>query len=318
MKLSDGLLKMNQPNIVFIGGTGRCGTNVIKDILSLNQDVGSLPFETRFTIDPDGLIDSLTGITQASSPFIADLKIKRLKSFLKQLSTKNSASLIDKSYYADWELSKHFHNYDELVDKLIKGVSHFTYTAKWPGALSNNSLMYHSTDASTIEFEFSEFINTLYSDFLYRNNKKIYVEDNTYNSLFIDKLLHLCPNAKFIHMVRDPRDVIASYIGQRWTPTDLADVIYFYKNLINSSIKNERKLNCDSFIRIKLEDLCKEPKHVLNKLSIFCGIDYVEEFSKFDLTRSNSGRWQTQFSTTEIEFITETLQDELTMLGYSQ
>ena len=37
-------------NLIFIGGSGRSGTNILRNLLSKHSQVGSLPFEYRFII----------------------------------------------------------------------------------------------------------------------------------------------------------------------------------------------------------------------------------------------------------------------------
>ena len=43
-----------EPNILFVGGVGRSGTSVTRQVLGLHPQVANLPFEYRFIIDPDG------------------------------------------------------------------------------------------------------------------------------------------------------------------------------------------------------------------------------------------------------------------------
>ena len=85
---------MKKVPILLIGGVGRSGTNLLKEILSLHSDVFSLPFETRFTIDPDGVVPTYIALKKSWSPFISEKAIKRLDLFLKKLSKKK---FIDKT-----------------------------------------------------------------------------------------------------------------------------------------------------------------------------------------------------------------------------
>ena len=72
---------MSNSNYIMISGTGRSGTNIIKDILNLNSSVYALPFEHRITIDPDGIIDFYLSSLNIWSPYMYDKKLKNLKSF---------------------------------------------------------------------------------------------------------------------------------------------------------------------------------------------------------------------------------------------
>jgi hypothetical protein len=310
-----GYQKMNLAKTLFIGGTGRCGTNVLKDVLSLHKSVYSLPFETRFTIDPDGLIPSLIALREAQSPFVADVTLKRLETFLLSLAEKGGINDDKGGKYKDWELSKHFHNYTELVLKLVKDSTEFQYKATWPGAL-NGIIMYHGRDLNKYKIAFSSFLNELILSLLNNVQKELYIEDNTYNSLFIPDLLDLCPKGKYVHMIRDPRDVIASYVTQRWTPTILKDVVYFYKGLIAKSLVNETKLNSNQFLRVKLEDLCIDPRNTVDSICNLCDLEISNFYSAFDLERSNTGRWKTQFTALEQKYLNNALTCELNSLGY--
>ena len=54
--------------VIFIGGSGRSGTNILRKILSNHSKVASLPFEHRFIIDPNGIIDFYNSFTLNWSP----------------------------------------------------------------------------------------------------------------------------------------------------------------------------------------------------------------------------------------------------------
>ena len=72
--------------VVFIGGTGRCGTSITSAILGKHSLVTTLPFEYRFIIDPDGIVDFFRSYAATWSPFMADRRLKRLERFLLTLS----------------------------------------------------------------------------------------------------------------------------------------------------------------------------------------------------------------------------------------
>ena len=121
-------------NVIFIGGSGRSGTNILRKLLSNHSQVASLPFEYRFIIDPDGIVDFYNSFTSNWSPYYSDVKIKRLNIFLINLAEKNNT----KSNYIDWELSKYFPHYIENVQKLISNLKSFEYDGLWPGSNKNN------------------------------------------------------------------------------------------------------------------------------------------------------------------------------------
>ena len=52
----------------FIGGTGRCGTSILRTVLSRHSSVATLPIEHRLTVDPDGIFDFYRSYTTGWSP----------------------------------------------------------------------------------------------------------------------------------------------------------------------------------------------------------------------------------------------------------
>jgi hypothetical protein len=65
--------------MIFVGGTGRSGTSIVKELIAAHPGAASLPFEYRFIIDPDGLVDFYTSYTAAWSPYLADRTLKAAK-----------------------------------------------------------------------------------------------------------------------------------------------------------------------------------------------------------------------------------------------
>ncbi|MEP5072315.1 MAG: sulfotransferase, partial [Crocinitomicaceae bacterium] len=63
--------------IVFIGGTGRSGTTVLAKILSSHPNMMAFDFETRFLVDPDGLLSLFHTWNNNWSPYTASKALVR-------------------------------------------------------------------------------------------------------------------------------------------------------------------------------------------------------------------------------------------------
>lgn len=291
-------------NIVFIGGTGRSGTNILLKILKKHSQVAGLFFEKRFILDPDGIIDFYHSY-QNWSPYLANVKIKRLEKLFLDLSRTGSEN------YADWELSKHIPNYEEYVKELILELKEFSYKADWWA--SNNSELYYGRPKSKQELAeiFAAFLRKI------ADKDKVYIEDATWSILFADPLSQILPEAKFINIYRDPRDVVASLIKQRWAPKDPKQAAVYYKDIINQWFLNRSKLDQKSFYEFKLEDLVNNPEDIIKKVCQFLNIDYEPEMIDLDLSKANVGCFKEEFSENEKEEINEILEDIIIKLGYN-
>jgi len=282
-------------NIVFIGGTGRCGTNIMKDILSLHPKVASHPFEYKFIIDPDGIIDFYTTATSCWSPYIINKKLHRLEKFLNLL-----AKADDKKIYKGWELENHLPDYSEKCKKLIESLVDLRYTGFFYG-LKDVSEIYFMRYRSRSELQnvLGDFIRDLISGYLEKTGKEVYVEDNTFNTLFARELLELIPEAKIICMLRSPKDVISSLSKQRWAPDDKIDAAIWYKSVIDrwNTIKTE--IPEESFMEVDLYQLVDNTENILKDVSEFIGLNYDKKMLDVNLNKSNRNRWKGDFTEEE-------------------
>ena len=292
-------------NIVFIGGTGRCGTNIMKDILTLHPKVVSHPFEYRFIIDPDGIIDFYTTALNCWSPYIIDQKLHRLESFLKTLAKKWDG----KETYVDWELNQHLPNYEKIVNVLMDDLVDFKYSGVHYGLRERRDLYFMGCKTKNeLGRTLGGFIRSLIDGYLKQRGREIYVEDNTFNLLFARELLELLPEAKFIHMVREPKDVIASLSKQRWAPNDKIKAAKWYKEVISRIEDLKKELPQKSFIVIDLYDLVSDTERILTEICEFLGIPFSDRMLDVVLNKSHEDRWRKEFTTDELEAIEQILE----------
>ncbi len=303
-------------NLIFIGGSGRSGTNILRNLLSKHSQVASLPFEYRFIIDPDGIVDFYNSFISNWSPYYSDVKIKRLNSFLINLAEKNNI----KSRYVDWELSKYFPNYIENVQKLISDLKCFEYKGSWPGANKNNQeykiWFSNYKNNESIRLILRNFIETNICDFLELNNKKYFIEDNTWNILYAKELHELIPESKIIHIIRDPRDVVVSFTNQSWCPEDLRYSIDMYKSIMKKWFEVELSLNKSKFKLIKLEELVRNKESVIKEICHFSNLTFENNLLDIDLTKHNSGRWQKELNSEDKKTLNKDLEDLINKLDY--
>ena len=302
--------------VIFIGGSGRSGTNILRKLLSKHSQVASLPFEHRFIIDPDGIVDFYNSFTLNWSPYQSDVKIKRLNSFLMNLAIKSE----DKSNYVDWELSKYFPHYIENVKKLISNLKSFEYKGSWPGSDKNiNEYKIWFSDFKDIEsikLILADFIKKNINSFLEINKKKFFVEDNTWNILYAKELDILVPPSKLIHMIRDPRDVVASFVNQSWCPDDLKQSIEMYKSIIEKWFEVYPVLDNNKFKLVKLENLVFNKNTEIKNICNFCELNFESNLLEINLSKHNSERWKNQFNKKEQNFLNDSLKDIINKFNY--
>jgi hypothetical protein len=276
----------------------------MKDVLSLHPKVASHPFEYRFILDPDGIIDFYSTALNCWSPYIIDQKLHRLESFLTILANRYE----EKEIYVDWELNKHLPGYEAAVRDLMERLVDFKYNGLHYGLKGERDLYFMGYKTKKeLSGILGDFIMQLIVGYLEREGKEIYVEDNTFNLLFARELLELLPDARFIHMVRDPKDVIASLSKQRWTPKDKIQAARWYKGVINRIDVVKKEMPRGSVITVDLCDLVDNTEKTLKDVCAFMETTFSDKILDIDLSRSHRGRWKKEFSADELKKVNQIL-----------
>ena len=89
---------------IFIGGTGRSGTNITRQILAQSPHVTSPHFETRYTVDPHGIMPVLRILGAQANPFVTDEILRKHFKYLYKLARKKQSRFCCK--YAHTEYSR--------------------------------------------------------------------------------------------------------------------------------------------------------------------------------------------------------------------
>ncbi|NQV53853.1 MAG: sulfotransferase [Flavobacteriales bacterium] len=324
-----------QIDTLFITGTGRSGTNILKKIMSRHSAIASLPFEYRFIIDPDGVIDFYRSYPALWSPYRADKQIKRLENFLRSLSVVDASKAANTETaktkdptglaytpppYAGWELSKWIPGYANLIDAFINDIRLFSYSGVWPGSKENveQNEMYFAPpmNASSLQPVVAQFIQACTDAIRKEQGKHIFQEDNTHNLLVAHDLLSLVPSGKMLHIVRDPRDVISSLQTQRWAPTHLDHLLPWYAGVMDTWREQRSSIDPDRYLEIRFEDLVQDPQGVLTKVCAFVGITLEADMLEIDLSAHHIGRYKDSFNGEEISRLNTALRSYMAEYDY--
>jgi len=136
------------------------------------------------------------------------------------------------------------------------------------------------------------------------------------------KALHVWPDARFIHMMRDPRDVARSVVGMGWA----GNVWFGLDKWIEADqqfVKLEELITPDRVITITFHDLVHDHEAVLRRVCDFVGVTYTDRMLSFaeetdygvpDPTRARS--WRDDMSNTDIRLVETRLGDRLEARGF--
>ncbi len=137
-----------------------------------------------------------------------------------------------------------------------------------------------------------------------------------------DRIPDVLPDAKFIHLIRDPRDVARSSIGMGWA----GNVYHGVDHWIDSERDwkaLQQKLSPDQYLQIRYEDLILSPPEVLAEICAFVGVDYDEQMLEYDRDSTYGkpdpalvAQWKTKLTRREIEHVESKVPALMNEYGY--
>ena len=136
------------------------------------------------------------------------------------------------------------------------------------------------------------------------------------------KLLHIFPDARILHVLRDPRDVARSSIGMGWAGNTFFGVDHWIRTEDEWDRTAETSKGFSSKV-LRYENLLRNPRKELEGLCGFVGLDYEEEMlsyprrTTYDLPDlSLIEQWKTRQSETEIALVEGKIGSRLESKGY--
>jgi len=126
------------------------------------------------------------------------------------------------------------------------------------------------------------------------NGRKLFVEKTPSHALVIDIIHEILPKAKYIHIIRDPRNVASSMIaaskswGKNWAPNNIIQAGIMWRKHTRSAVRSLRKVPKNCQISIKYETLCKDVLSTANQLFSFCEVEIAEKELGIIIKNANS------------------------------
>lgn len=146
-------------------------------------------------------------------------------------------------------------------------------------------------------------------------------------------------HAKVVHIVRDPRDVIASSLRTPWTPPDAYGLAVAWRDFVRSTVAAGDRAGPERFLQVRYEDLTRRPRAVLEDIFAFLGEDFHDEVltdpsrrratiaetaapwqtrALQEVTPATEGGWRSSLGFRDRAIVASVLGGEISRLGYER
>ncbi len=95
-----------------------------------------------------------------------------------------------------------------------------------------------------------------------------------------DRVLSIWPDARFIHLIRDPRDVAPSVIEMSWAG-NVYQALDKWLDAEDTWSRIAPELGADRWVEVHFEDLIADHVGVLRRICAFLGVDYTDEMLSY-------------------------------------
>jgi len=199
----------------------------------------------------------------------------------------------------------------------------------------------HFKDRSSVNLADSVRIKVLLRLYLLIKRKRRLVNKHPQNSLRIEYLNELFPDAFFIHLIRDGRDVAHSNYRKarnerfrhlypfgnfpkpiRWRDylrlPPLTQYALQWRDIVEDAHATGTSILSNRFIEAKYEDFCSDPHSLLKQIDIFCGLQPGNRsITKLPQSiSSRNGQWRRELSENQKREVESTISETLGRFGY--
>ncbi|MGH8936866.1 MAG: sulfotransferase family protein [Acidimicrobiia bacterium] len=97
----------------------------------------------------------------------------------------------------------------------------------------------------------------------------------------IPVLAQLFPQARFVHIIRDGRDVALSYLSVPWGPRNIWEVARKWRREVSGGRAAGAALGDDRYLEVRYEDLVGRTRDVLHRVCDFADLPFEEHMLDF-------------------------------------
>lgn len=331
-------------NRIFVGGTGRSGTTVFCDALGRHRELYSIPFETRFIVDPGGLHHLVDALTDRYDPMVSRhalvafdrlmrkwLVAPEAPPYLGYAATRwfdpasygravdrFCAGLVEHRFMGSdlfveprWRLGRPFYRGRRIWARAVGR----SFASTWPKAILPVGRYF--ADRAELVALAAGLVDDLFLGVARHNGMQGWCEKTPSNLFHLEFLHELFPDSAFVHVTRDPREVALSMSRQIWAPNDIRGVCLFLRGMYErwAHIKQAADLAGRRYVEVKLEDFVRSPERVLAEVAERCGLR--PSFGALPpLSGERVGYWRERMVPQDLETVEALLGPYLPLMGY--
>lgn len=124
-------------------------------------------------------------------------------------------------------------------------------------------------------------IRDLFATYARHHGKSRYSDKTPSYIMSMDLLARTFPEARFIHLIRDGRDVALSYMGGDFEVKTLGQAALYWDRFVRTGRASGARLGPGRYREVRYEELVAEPERVLADLCAFIGLPFDDGMLRY-------------------------------------
>jgi hypothetical protein len=278
---------------LFIGGAGRSGTTLVADLIGLHPSISPI-YETDFLVQ-------LAKLLGREGPALA--KAEAAREFMERWTR---------------PLPHRPHN-KRSHERYHHGPHHILFERDFAMARTEElcGAILRGRDGPGLR----SFVDALFSEHCRLDGKPRWANKTPAYVQMLPVLHQLWPGMRFLHCVRDGRDVAASVLTRPWGPDTPAAAARWWGMKASAGVRWGHE-HPEQYRELRYEDLLQDPQRELDGVLTWLGERpdtraILDRTASIGLDPSRAGGWQSSMGPTEIDAFEAVGRDLLTHFGYA-
>jgi Sulfotransferase family len=131
---------------------------------------------------------------------------------------------------------------------------------------------------------FSDAVRVVFEFFARSKGKPLYGDKTPLYITFIEPIAEVLPETRFVHLVRDGRDVTLAYLERDKGPATVAEGAFHWRLRVTRGRKSGRRLGADRYREFHYEDLIDDPEGTVRQICEFLDLEFQPSMLDYEGT----------------------------------
>jgi hypothetical protein len=121
---------------------------------------------------------------------------------------------------------------------------------------------------------FADAVRAMYGSYAAREGKPRYGDKAANHVLHMDQIAKLLPESRFVHLIRDGRDVTLSFLEAEFGTTSLGEAAAEWERFVRTGRASGRTLGPQRYLEVRYERLVSEPEAAVREVCTFLDLPF--------------------------------------------